>query len=544
MLDAVAETGFSETTGLMASPGPRLLGTRQSATGRPGDPSGARGPPAGRALVFEGNMYVGIDLGTSEVKAILLEERGTIAASASAPLEVLRPRPRWSEQSAEAWWEASLAAVDKLKAAQPAGLAAVRGIGLSGQMHGATLLDQADRPLRPAILWNDTRSDAECRELEARVPRMRAITGNLAFPGFTAPKLMWVEKNEPETFARVRSVLLPKDYLRLRLTGEKVSDMSDASGTLWLDVGRRDWSDEMLSGTHLSRAQMPRLCEGSEASGELRKELRDRWGMTGRVVVAGGGGDNAASAVGIGAVATGGGFVSLGTSGVTFVVNDRFLPNPESAVHAFCHALPGRWHQMSVMLSAASCLRWATRLVRAANEAEILAEVEKLDASSRAAAPIFLPYLTGERTPHNDATVQGVFLGLTPSTDRPALVYSVIEGVAFGLTDGVDALRVAGTEVGTLSLVGGGSRSAYWAQLIADLLQARLETHTGGETGAALGAARLGQLACGGDEATVCGRPPVSRTFEPSAAARTPLLERLARFRALYRTVAPTFTAS
>ncbi|HEY6947697.1 MAG TPA: FGGY-family carbohydrate kinase, partial [Gemmatimonadales bacterium] len=281
--------------------------------------------------------------------------------------------------------------------------------------------------------------------------------------------------------------------------------------------------------------------EGSQPSGELKKELRDRWGMKGPVLVAGGGGDNAASAVGIGAVAPGGGFVSLGTSGVLFVVNDRFLPNPESAVHAFCHALPGRWHQMSVMLSAASCLRWVTQLVRAANEAEILAEVEKLAQPVRLAAPIFLPYLTGERTPHNDPTIQGSFIGLVPGTDRATLVYSVIEGVAFGLADGLDALRQAGTTVDTLSLVGGGSRSAYWAQLIADLLQVRLQTHTGGETGAALGAARLGQLACGSPEAAVCTRPPVSRTFEPSAPGRALLADRLGRFRALYRAVAPIF---
>ena len=486
-------------------------------------------------------MYLGIDLGTSEVKAVLLAEDGEIVASASAPLEVQRPQPRWSEQAPADWWQATLAAVDRLKASHPARLGAVRGVGLSGQMHGATLLDQGDQPLRPAILWNDTRSDQECKELEARVPALHAITGNLAMPGFTAPKLLWVERNEPEVFARVRSVLLPKDYLRLRLTGEKVSEMSDAAGTLWLDVARRDWSEAVLSGTKLSRAHMPRLVEGSHPSGELRAELRARWGMGGTVVVAGGGGDNAASAVGIGAVAPGGGFVSLGTSGVSFVVNDRFLPNPGSAVHAFCHALPGRWHQMSVMLSAASCLRWVTRLVGAAGEAELLAEVERLDPPGRAAAPLFLPYLSGERTPHNDPAAQGVFLGLTHGTDRAALAYSVIEGVAFGLADGIDALRAAGTTLGTLSLVGGGSRSPYWAQLIADLLEVRLQTHAGGETGAALGAARLGQLACGAPEAAVCSRPPVSRTFEPRAPSRALLAGRLGRFRALYRAVAPVF---
>jgi xylulokinase len=350
-----------------------------------------------------------------------------------------------------------------------------------------------------------------------------------------------VAKHEPEVFARVKTVLLPKDYLRLRLTGEKVSEMSDAAGTLWLDVARRDWSDAMLAGTRLTRSHMPRLVEGSAPSGQLLDALRARWGMKQAVVVAGGGGDNAASAVGIGAVAPGGGFVSLGTSGVLFVVNDRFLPNPASAVHAFCHALPGRWHQMSVMLSAASCLRWVTQLTHGEDEAAVLAEVERLDPAARAGAPIFLPYLSGERTPHNDPAAQGVFFGMTHGTDRAALVYSVIEGVAFGLADGMDALRAAGTSVGVLSLVGGGSRSALWAQLIADLLDVRLETHTGGETGAALGAARLGALATGAPEAATCPRPPVSRSFTPAAAARAALLGRLERFRTLYRTVAPLF---
>ena len=484
-------------------------------------------------------MFLGIDLGTSEVKALLLDGRGAIVATAGAPLDVSRPRPRWSEQAPEGWWTATLAAVDALRAGHPAALAEVRGLGLSGQMHGATLLDAADRPLRPAILWNDTRADRECKELLERVPATHAITGNLAMPGFTAPKLLWVARHEPEVFARVVTVLLPKDYLRLRLTGEKVSEMSDAAGTLWLDVARRAWSPAMLEGTRLSLAHMPRLVEGSAPSGRLRDELRARWGIAGPVTVAGGGGDNAASAVGIGAVEPGGGFVSLGTSGVIFVVNDRFLPNPARAVHAFCHALPGRWHQMSVMLSAASCLRWVTRATGSASEAAARAEVERLPAEARARAPLFLPYLSGERTPHDDPGAQGVFFGLTHDTDRAALAYAAVEGVAFGLLDGLAALRAAGTSVRTLSLVGGGARSPLWAQLIADLLEVTLETHEGGETGAALGAARLARLACGASEAEACARPPASRSFTPSAGGRAPLLGRVERFRELYRTVAP-----
>jgi xylulokinase len=488
-------------------------------------------------------MFLGIDLGTSEVKAALMDEEGAMVASASTALEISRPQPRWSEQDPEAWWLATLGAIEQLGRIQAGPLAAVRGIGLSGQMHGATLLDAADRPLRPAILWNDTRADRECDELVARAPSTTEITGNRAMPGFTAPKLLWVARHEPEIFERVRTVVLPKDFVRLKLTGEKVSDLSDASGTLWLDVGRRDWSDAMLAACGLSRANVPRLVEGSAPGGRLRPELAARFGMRQPVTVAGGAGDNAASAVGIGAVSPGGGFVSLGTSGVVFVVNDRFLPNPDRAVHAFCHALPGRWHQMSVMLSAASCLRWVTRLLGAASEAELLAEVEGLGTLARARAPVFLPYLSGERTPHDDPNAQGVFVGLTHDTDRRALTYAVLEGVAFGLADGLDALRSAGTDVGALSLVGGGSRSALWAQLIADILGTPLETHPGGEAGAALGAARLARIACGASVAEVCGRPPVAREFTPRLVSAE-ITGRLGRFRELYGAVAPLWKRS
>jgi xylulokinase len=486
-------------------------------------------------------MFLGIDLGTSEVKAALVDDAGDVIGTAGSPLGISRPEPRWSEQDPEAWWRATLSAVEALRQAHPARLAAVRGIGLSGQMHGATLLDGADRPLRPAILWNDLRSDRECAELVVHAPATTEITGNLAMPGFTAPKLLWVARHEPEVFARVRTILLPKDFLRLRLTGDKVSDMSDASGTLWLDVARREWSDVMLAACGLSRAQVPRLVEGSAPSGQLRRDLAAAWGIRHPVTVAGGAGDNAASAIGIGAVSPGSGFVSLGTSGVVFVVSDRFRPNPARAVHAFCHAVPGRWHQMSVMLSAASCLRWVTHLVGGARarEADLVAEVEGLDAAARARAPVFLPYLSGERTPHDDPGAQGVFFGMTHGTDRRALVYAVLEGVAFGLADGLDALRSAGTEVGSLSLVGGGSRSPLWAQLIADVLGTPLETLEAGESGAALGAARLGQLACGAPEAAVCVRPKVARGFAPSSAAPAHVVERLERFRELYRVLAP-----
>ncbi len=486
-------------------------------------------------------MYLGIDLGTSEVKLLLMEDNGDVVATTGVPLTVSRPRAQWSEQDPAQWWDATCTAMRQLRAAQGAAIARVRAIGLSGQMHGAVLLDDRDRVLRPAILWNDGRSHQECLELTAREPRLAAITGNLAMPGFTAPKLAWVARHEPDVFARTASVLLPKDYLRLMLTGEKVSEMSDAAGTLWLDVGRRDWSAAMLEATGLGRRHMPRLVEGSAPSGALRAELAREWGMTANVVVAGGGGDNAASAVGIGATRPGDGFVSLGTSGVLFVVTDRLRANPDSAVHAFCHALPGRWHQMSVMLSAASCLSWLTRATGAKNEAALLPEAEALPQAALENAPLFLPYLSGERTPHNDPHAQGVFVGLGHDSGRGALAYSVLEGVAFGMRDGLDALRAAGTEVSTLSLVGGGARSAYWSQLLADALGVGIDTHAESSAGAALGAARLGALADGLPEEQVCPRLAVARHYEPNLERQAVLAQRHQRYQTIYRQLRPVF---
>ncbi|MDR7273184.1 xylulokinase [Pelomonas saccharophila] len=477
-------------------------------------------------------MFLGIDLGTSEVKLLLLDGEGHIVGTAGSALTLSSPEPLWSEQNPADWWRATGDAVSKLRAAHPVAFAAVRGIGLSGQMHGAVLLGEADTVLRPAILWNDGRSHAECAELTAAAPRLHDIAGNLAMPGFTAPKLLWVKKHEPEVFERVKSVLLPKDWLRLQLCGDKVSDPSDAAGTLWLDVARRDWSDELLAACGLTRAQMPRLVEANQPSGILKPELAKAWGLGPEVVIAGGAGDNAASAIGIGATQPGDGFISLGTSGVLFVVNDRYRPNPASAVHAFCHALPQRWHQMSVMLSAASCFKWFCNLV-GADEAALLAELSPNDSAVN--RPIFLPYLAGERTPHNDPFAPGVFHGLKAQTTRADCTYAVLEGVAFGLADGLDALRAAGTEVHQLSLVGGGSRSHFWAQLIADTLQVDIVLHTGSEAGGALGAARLGWLAAGGAVDAVCTRPPVAALFSPDPQRHARLAPRLARFRDLYQ---------
>ena len=479
------------------------------------------------------DTFLGIDLGTSEVKLLLIDGSGAVVGRAAAPLTVSRPAPLWSEQDPADWSTATTRAVEQLRGTAPAAFARLRGIGLSGQMHGAVLLDGQDRVLRPAILWNDGRSHAECDELTAAAPRLHAIAGNLAMPGFTAPKLLWVRKHEPELFDRVRSVLLPKDYLRLLLTGDKVSDPSDAAGTLWLDVARRDWSDELLAATGLTRAHMPRLVESNAPSGVLRAELADAWGVGRDVVVAGGAGDNAASAIGIGATAPGSGFVSMGTSGVLFVVNDRFRPNPASAVHAFCHALPQRWHQMSVMLTAASALRWFCQL-SGTTEAALLEEIEALGADELAAAPVFLPYLAGERTPHNDPFATGAFHGLTHETQRAHAGYAVLEGVAFGMADGLAALRAAGTDVTRLSIVGGGARSRFWAQRRPDALGVVIARQAAADAGGALGAARLGRMATGAGVDESCPPPPITDRCTPSPQRQDLLARRLAVFRSLY----------
>jgi xylulokinase len=477
-------------------------------------------------------VYLGMDVGTSGVKAVLMSETGAIIAVASCGLTLSHPAPLFSEQDPDAWVDAVIAAVDSLAASHPRETAQVRGIGLSGQMHGATLLGEDGRPLRPAILWNDGRSYAECAELERLCPALRTISGNIAMPGFTAPKLMWVAHHEPEVFARIAKVLLPKAYVRYRLTGEMVEDMSDAAGTLWLDVGRRCWSETILEATGLDLHHMPRLVEGSDVSSRLSSDFARRWGMAQGVVVAGGAGDNAASAIGLGAIASGDAFLSLGTSGVLFRVTDRFTPAPALAVHAFCHALPGLWHQMGVMLSAAASLSWLARILATPESALLAPFGEAVDRPS----PVqFLPYLDGERTPHNDAAAAGAFIGLRSTTERENIVQAVLEGVAYAARDNLVALQSASSPIAEVDLVGGGSRSALWAQIIADVLGIPVHRVEEGEVGAALGAARLGQLAATGeDPAQVCGRPRRLASFAPRASAVAAYDEGYRQWRKLY----------
>ncbi len=362
-------------------------------------------------------------------------------------------------------------------------------------------------------------------------------------PGFTAPKLLWVEEHEPDVFRRVARVLLPKDYLRLRLCGEYASDVSDASGTLWLDVGRRRWSEVMLEATHLPASAMPALCEGVHATGTLRGDLASAWGMPADVVIAGGGGDNAAGAVGVGVVRPGRAFLSLGTSGVYFVAGDRFAPNPDGGVHAFCHCLPGMWHQMSVILSAASCLSWAAAATGAASEAALLEEIEA--GGGDPSHVLFLPYLSGERTPHNDPDAKGVWFGLRHDTTRADLGRAVLEGVAFAFADGQRALQDAGTEIDRVVVIGGGARSPLWGRILASVLDVPLRYAAAGEVGPAFGAARLARLAATGeDPGAVCGEPPIERQIEPEPALRERYRERLDVYRRLYRQLRDVFAAA
>ena len=477
-------------------------------------------------------MYLGLDLGTSELKALLLDRDHRVVASAGAPLKVDRPRPLWSEQRPDDWWLALESAVSQLAASHGGALREVRAIGLSGQMHGAVLLDAGLRVLRPAMLWNDGRAHAECAELEAAFPALRQVCGNLAMAGFTAPKLLWLRRHEPELFSRIHKVLCPKDYLRLRLTGQLATDCSDASGTLFLDVGGRRWSPAALAACGLGQDHMPALLEGSQAGAAVDPDWARRFGLAPGALVAGGGGDNACSGVGVNAVRPGQGFVSLGTSGVVFAATDRFLPDPDRAMHAFCHALPGRWHQMSVMLSAAASVRWAAQVLGLPGEAALLDTALALPRGRRAKAPLFLPDLSGERTPHNDATLCGSWSGLRAGHEAADLAYAAVEGVSLGLLDGWRTLSARGGAA-ELAVIGGGSRSAGWVGLLASTLNVPLVVHEDHHHCAALGAARLAWLADGGAVDEACR--PLAEQFrmEPQAELSALMEERHAGFTAV-----------
>lgn len=479
-------------------------------------------------------MYLGIDLGTSSAKIVLMNEQQTIVASHSTSVAVSRPHDGWSEQDPAHWISAIEASLAALAASHKSELAQVKGIGLSGHMHGATLLDKDDQILRPCMLWNDTRSQAQASRLDTQ--RSRDLSGNILFPGFTAPKVAWVAENEPDVFERIAKVLLPKDYVRLWLTGEHVAEMSDAAGTGWLDVEKRSWSDHLLTATGLTSEQMPALVEGTAVSGTLRAGLAAQYGMSSHVVVAGGAGDNAASACGMGCVRPGSAFLSLGTSGVLFAANGSYQPNAESAVHTFCHALPGTWHQMGVILAATDALNWLAGLT-SKSPAELTDAL--INTPAVPTDVIFLPYLGGERTPINDSDARGVFVGLKHSTDPLEMTRAVLQGVAFAFRDCQLALQQAGTQLTRATAIGGGSKSDYWLQVLATALQLPLDLTHDGDFGASLGAARLGMIAANNaDPLSVCTEPEIMRSIEPDKLTDS-FADEYLRYKSVYTALKP-----
>ena len=482
---------------------------------------------------------LGIDLGTSNLKLVLVDDRQLVLGSATVPLATARPHPGWSEQAPEDWWQALLRAVEHLRAGGH-DLSGVRAIGLSGQMHGLVLLDRAGCVLRPAILWNDSRAAAEAAAIAAAHPTFAALAGAAQSPSFWPAKLLWLQRHEPDGFARIARLLPPKDYLRLRLTGLYQTDPCDAGGTLLLDEVRRCWSPEILGACGVAPAMLPDLVDGNQAAGVVADDVAQAWGLPAGVIVAGGGGDAATNAIGIGGVADGDATISLGTSAQIFVSTASYRPAPEAGLQSFAHALPGCWFQAAAVLNGASVLAWAARLLGADDHAALLEAAEAHYEGP--GSLLFLPYLTGERAPHNNPDARGVLFGLTPESATPQLVQAVIEGVAYSLADALDSLTRAGTRITEASLVGGGARSAFWTRIIADVIGIPVVRHAGVDTGPAFGAARLARLALTGEAADqVCTRPPILDRTLPDAARQRLYAPCVARYRALYQALRPLF---
>ena len=434
---------------------------------------------------------IGVDVGTSGTRALAVTTEGELVAEATRPHDLLTPRPGWTEQDPEQWWEATRAVLAEVARDD------VVGLGLTGQMHGSVFLDDAGAVIRPALLWNDQRTARECDEITERVgeQRLLELAGNPALTGFQAPKILWLAHEEPDAYARVARVLLPKDYVRLRLTGERATDASDASGTLLLDVRARDWSDAILDALEIPRAWLPDVYEGPAVTGTLRDDVAGELGLPAGLPVAAGGGDNAAAAVGVGVVREGAVSTSIGTSGVLFAHRDEFAPDPSGRVHAFCHAVPDAFHLMAVTLSAGGSLSWwRERLGGGADFDTLVAEAAAVEPGAEGL--LFLPYLTGERTPHLDPHARGAFVGLTVRHGRGHLTRAVMEGVVFSMRDGLEIMRGLGTPDGDLRAVGGGARSPLWMQLQADVY-GRPIRRTVIDEGPAYGAALLGGVAAG-----------------------------------------------
>ena len=477
-------------------------------------------------------MYLGIDIGTSGIRVLLVDTEGNVLAASESHYPVHNPHSGWSEQDPKDWITALQQAVQTLKSSHAQVFSALCGIGLSGQMHGAVLLDNKGKVLRPCMLWNDTRAVQEADELDQQ-EYVRDISGNIVFPGFTAPKLQWLRTHEPHIYANTAKVLLPKDYLRFWLTHEYVSDMSDSAGTVWLDVAKREWSESLLSASGMSISQMPRLIEGSEVSGQLRTDLQKAWGLNQPVLVAGGGGDNAAAACGVGCFNEGDGFVSLGTSGVLLAAKAKYAPKPESAVHTFCHAIPNTWYQMGVTLAATDSLNW---LSRQTGQTPAAMSTALPDHPTGPGKVTFLPYLSGERTPHNSAAIRASFIGLDIADTPKQTTQAVMEGVACSLADCLQALQSTGTDLQKLLAIGGGTQSSFWVQTLANFLNTPIALPTQGEFGAALGAARLAILATN-PTATISNTfttPNIQTIIDPNPHLADQYASALARYRKLH----------
>jgi xylulokinase len=499
-----------------------------------------RGRAGGQFLGY----VLGIDVSTTATKAILVDAAGAVRGIGIAEYGFETPRPLWSEQDPRLWEDGAVAAIRSVLASSGVPGSDVAAVGLTGQMHGLVLLDAADEVLRPAILWNDQRTAAECVAIRVAVgpERLIEVTGNDAVTGLTAPKLVWVREHEPEIWARTRHVLLPKDHVRLRLTGDHALDKADGAGTLLFDLAARDWSQEVLAALEIPRAWLPETFEGPEVTGVIAGAAAELTGLRAGTPVVAGGGDQSANAVGVGAVAPGSAALSLGTSGVVFAPTDAPLSDPLGRVHAFCHAVPGRWHFMSVMLSAAGSLRWFRDVFAPGVDFGDLAGAAA-DVAAGTDGLFFLPYLSGERSPHPDPLARGTFAGLTLGHDRRHLTRAVLEGVAFGLRDGLDLMLAAGMPAPTLVRAsGGGIASPLWRQILADVLDAEIATVSTTE-GAAYGAALLAAVGGGWfgsvDEATAAVvSPTVVASPGPAAAAYR---EAHATYRDLYPALVPFF---
>jgi xylulokinase len=484
-------------------------------------------------------MYLGLDCGTSGLKALLTDEGGEPIASAARTYSPTRPRAGWSEQNPDDWATAMAGAIADLENNAAKGLSGLKAIGFSGQMHGAVLLDRADRPIRPAILHNDGRAVREADELARDYPHLAQIVGVKPMPGFTGPKLKWIARNEPDHRRLVNSLLSPKDYLRLKLSGERASDMSDAAGTWLLDEARRDWSWQAFDACDADPAWAPPLFEGSAPAGQIRAEAADALGLPRGVLLAAGGGDAAVGAVGLGAIAPGEAFISLGTATQLIVATDQFMSAPEKLVHAFAHALPNRWYAMAAMLNGAGALAFVGRLLGASPDA---LECEAAADYPGPGALLFLPYLSGERTPLDDPYARGVLFGLSEASSRADVARAVMEGVALTLADARDCLAEAGARIERVGLIGGGAKSLLWTRMIAAATGFTVVRMKGGETGPAYGAARLARIAATGESPeAVCLPSQIADVTEPDPKLADLFGRQRERFAALYSAVKSEF---